>query len=30
MTHKPATHPDQLALDWENDPAIEAMISTLR
>ena len=26
MTHKPATHPDQLALDWENDPAIEAMI----
>jgi len=26
MTHKTVTPPDQLALDWENDPAIEAMI----
>ncbi|HEX7783954.1 MAG TPA: hypothetical protein VF509_14195 [Sphingobium sp.] len=26
MTHKTLSHPDQLALDWENDPAIEAMI----
>ncbi|HUD92668.1 hypothetical protein [Sphingobium sp.] len=26
MMHKPAPHPDQLALDWEKDPAIEAMI----
>lgn len=26
MTHKPLSHPDQLALDWEMDPAIEAMI----
>jgi len=26
MTHKPVAHPEQLALDWENDPAIEAMI----
>ncbi|WP_088182663.1 hypothetical protein [Sphingobium sp. Z007] len=26
MTHKALPHPDQLALDWENDPAIEALI----
>ncbi|KMS56006.1 hypothetical protein V474_13380 [Novosphingobium barchaimii LL02] len=26
MTHKDLPHPDQLALDWEKDPAIEALI----
>ncbi|RJG52929.1 hypothetical protein D0Z70_17975 [Sphingobium terrigena] len=26
MTHKALPHPDQLALDWEKDPAIEALI----
>ena len=26
MMHKSKPHPDQLAIDWENDPAIEAII----
>ena len=26
MTHKALPHPDQLALEWEKDPTIEALI----